>query len=787
MSPLVSSDSNHPSPKHHFFAMTKPKKARRRIPYSRLEICSWQSEEAAERLSALWSEAGSSPHHHLSHGWSSPQVPTLRSQYGVNRLSAGDDDEENERRRLFPKWLNPILAALLSQLKEPLILMLLGSATISVLLGNAADAASIALALLIVSLVAAVQEYRSEAALEKLADLVPPTCTVLRDGHVHDAFLAKLLVVGDLVLLSTGDRIPADCRVVDSVELMVDESSLTGENKPTTKTGKALDVVLDGRDLSPTDQENIVFAGTLVTAGRGRALVIAVGEATEFGKISLELEGVSTRKSPLQLKIDDLSKRLAMLSSIAIVAIAIWGWAMGRPLLETLTVAVSLAVAAIPEGLPICVTVTLALGVLRMAKRNAIVKKLHVVESLGCTTVVASDKTGTLTQNEMTVRAVFMLLKSSQRRFGFTGEGYRIDGRNPVVAVSENDPQFLMHGANRPTSPVDQESPEYKALKALLQVGCLCNNATMSTETEGSKNGSPSGQPTEIAILVAAAKAGVLDPRPQYQRIQEIPFSSERKCMEVRARPVSGIHASPAFESAYHIPASENSPRRPSFDGSLYFVKGMPEKIVSECAHFMLEDGLVGSLTDDDILTIIAEASRMSVCGLRVLALAYGVSATSLVFGGLVAMEDPPRAGVRESVRHLRNGGVKVMMITGDSKETALAVAERCGILGSAADASLTDLWLTSHHAPLSSDLEEGSSTSLGGPEIDKLSIEELAVKLRDVRVCYRMAPNHKLALVRALHVLGEVVTGTKMRKELLSARFLPFLFTLIPTFSVRC
>lgn len=375
--------------------------------------------------------------HLLSHGWSSRQVVTMRRLYGANTISGDaasvfhDNDPSRRRCRIFRVvwgsllhvWssaLRPILEALAGQLKEPLILMLLGSAGISVALGNTADAASIAVALLIVSLVAAVQEYRSEKALEQLQNLVPHTCTVLRDGVItscsstnsdsnnnnkniinSNKVYAAELVVGDLVLLQTGDRVPADCRVVDSVELALDESALTGEHDAVMKTGEGL---THGVAAIPalTEQSNMVFAGTLVNGGRGRAVVVAVGEHTEFGKIAAELAGITSRKSPLQLKIDELSQRLAFVSTAAIVAIAVLGWLMGRPFLETVTVAVSLAVAAIPEGLPICVTVTLALGVLRMARSNAIVKKLPVVESLGCTTAIASDKTGTLTQNEST-------------------------------------------------------------------------------------------------------------------------------------------------------------------------------------------------------------------------------------------------------------------------------------------------------------------------------------------------------------------------------------------------
>ena len=489
----------------------------------------------------------------------------------------------------FCPYVPPILSALGGQLKEPLILMLLGSAGISIALGNTADAISIAIALLIVSLVAAVQEYRSEAALEKLANLVPHTCTVLRDGRVLDGFLAQELVVGDLVLLATGDRVPADCRVVDSVEMMLDESSLTGENHPVSKTGEGIAL-----SASPplTQQRNIVFAGTLLIAGRGRALVVAVGLSTEFGKVAAELSSVMTRKSPLQLKIDELGQRLATLSSGAIFLIALLGWLMGRPFLETLTVAVSLAVAAIPEGLPICVTVTLALGVLRMARENAIVKKLPAVESLGCATVVASDKTGTLTQNEMTARSVYTLA-FPDKNFGLSGVGY-----DPSCGELVHTDLEDFSGSLISPRKVTDGSPEFAALAALFQVACLCNNATLAGKSQDdpfSESGTNSGQPTELALLVGAQKSSISDPRPLYHRVQEIPFSSDRKRMEVRARPVNGTHSCPAFTNSCQSPENSwvdrGSKSSINQDGSLYFVKGMPEAVLGECSSQIAADG----------------------------------------------------------------------------------------------------------------------------------------------------------------------------------------------------
>ena len=787
-------------------------------PYNRSEECTWQPEEMARKMAALVSvsdadtgglaspglvalagsqsdNSTSHPHpgggHHtaqpflLSQGWSVRQVVTLRDMYGSNRMS-GDNTNEELADRESASWrrrfhhyrqacTGPIASALVSQMKEPLILMLLGSAFISLVLGNMADAMSIAIALLIVSCVAAVQEYRSEAAIEKLNHLVPHSCTVVRDGIVHDNFLAQDLVLGDLVLLATGDRVPADCRVFDSIELTVDESSLTGENHPAPKTGEALSTI--GAKL-PTisQQDNICFCGTLIRAGRGRALVVAIGDATEFGKVATELATVTSRKSPLQAKMDELGQRLAYLSSIAITIIALLGWFMGRPFLETLTVAVSLAVAAIPEGLPICVTVTLALGVLRMARRNAIVKKLPVVESLGCATAVASDKTGTLTQNEMTVRAAFCLA-FPERQFGFTGVGYKPDEGGLI-----NLEDFEQRPSQGAAPIASNDRAEVEALSTLFYTACLCNNATLTRSpgagsTHGHEGGKLCGQPTELALLCAAHKVGLIDPRSQYHRLQETPFTSERKCMEVRARPFSGHHACPAFTKALvEFSSSPNKTRRPSFDGSLYFVKGMPEKVLGKCETYPFADGTLQELAQDDRTRVLAQSRRMAASGLRVLAMAYGQALDNLTFAGIVGMEDPPRAGVADSVRQLRQGGVKVMMVTGDSKETALAIAQRCGIVSGTTlepPDSLTDteelqLAIAENNDDVSEnkhhiDPEAGNGTShaLSGEQLDNIPEQNMAESIAGVKVFYRVVPRHKLAIVRALQELGDIVVMT--------------------------
>lgn len=590
---------------------------------------------------------------------------------------------------------------------------------------------------------------------------------LLRAIFVIDS-LTSMFVVCSLFV----SRIPADCRVVDSVELTLDESSLTGENHPVDKTGAGIAAVSTGC-VPLTQQKNIVFAGTLVQAGRGRAVVVAVGQHTEFGKIHTELATVTTRKSPLQIKIDELSQRLAAASTVAIAVIACLGWLLGRPLLETLTVAVSLAVAAIPEGLPICVTVTLALGVLRMARRNAIVKKLPVVESLGCATCIATDKTGTLTQNEMTVRAVF-LLAYPETKFGFTGVGYEAAGEL-VVGGSDDTATTSYSSTSGPSASIPHDATRNDSLAALLHTACLCNNANLvqsvdSSMADGHTGGAMSGQPTELSLLVAARKAQVSDPRALYHRIMEVPFTSDRKRMEVRARPVNGVQSCHAFERAVHAEAAASSPaaagRKHSFgvDGGLYFVKGMPEMVLGECAGYVAQDGSAVPLTEDDRTLLLTVSRRMAASGLRVLGLAFGVNLGNLTFCGLIGMEDPPRDGVADCVRTLRRGGVKVLMVTGDSKETALAIASRCGILGDDFEgSSFGDLLLNDESAtsPLTSsdDLEMGgASEALSGSEIDAIPTHSLPDSISGVKVFYRVVPRHKLAIVRALQQKGEIV-----------------------------
>ncbi|CAO3646161.1 unnamed protein product [Cunninghamella blakesleeana] len=379
--------------------------------------------------------------------------------------------------------------------ENPLILLLLGFAFVSLLMGQMDDAISIAMAIIIVVTVAFVQEYKSEKSLEALNKLVPHHCNLIRDGNLTTV-LANVLVPGDLVQFSIGDRIPADCRLISAVDLEIDESNLTGENKPRRKTTDAINTY---GELALGERENIAFMGTLVRNGRGTGLVVATGKSTEFGHVFELMQEVEVRKTPLQISMNELGKQLSIFSFGVIAVIVLIGLLQKRSWLEMFTIGVSLAVAAIPEGLPIVVTVTLALGVIRMANRNAIVKQLPSVETLGSVNVVCADKTGTLTINQMTVTKVFTL-------------------KNQTIFDYEN------------TTPNEYTD----ALRQTLRIGNLCNNA------QRNEDGKFIGQPTDIALLEVVLRSGYQDERATHQRLNEIPFNSDQKYMSATCKDLNG-------------------------------------------------------------------------------------------------------------------------------------------------------------------------------------------------------------------------------------------------------
>ncbi|KAM7146598.1 calcium-transporting ATPase type 2C member 2 isoform 1-T1 [Macrochelys suwanniensis] len=516
----------------------------------------------------------------------------------------------------------PIWKKYLDQFKNPLILLLLASALVSVITKEYEDAVSIAMAVLIVVTVAFIQEYRSEKSLEELNKLVPPECNCIREGKLQH-LLARELVPGDIVCLSIGDRVPADIRLIEVTDLLVDESSFTGEAEPCSKTD---DPLLEAGDL--TTLSNVVFMGTLVRYGKGKGIVIGTGENSQFGEVFKLMQAEETPKTPLQKSMDKLGKQLTLFSFCIIGLIMLIGWLQGKHLLSMFTIGVSLAVAAIPEGLPIVVTVTLVLGVLRMAKKRVIVKKLPIVETLGCCNVICSDKTGTLTANEMTVT---QLVTSDGFQAEVSGVGY--SGKGSVCLL--------------PSKEVINEFSNVSVGK-LVEAGCVANNAIIRKNTV-------MGQPTEGALIALAMKMELSDIKDIYIRKKEIPFSSEQKWMAVKC-------------------TLKNQGQE-----DIYFMKGAFEEVIQYCTMYN-NGGIPLPLMPQQNASYLQEERRMGSLGLRVLALASGPELGRLTFLGLVGIIDPPRAGVKEAVQLLFESGVSVKMITGDALETAMAIGRSIGL-----------------------------------------------------------------------------------------------------------
>ncbi|XP_049720187.1 calcium-transporting ATPase type 2C member 2 [Elephas maximus indicus] len=544
-------------------------------------------------------------------------------------LESGLSEFSVTQRRLVHGWnefvannTEPVWKKYIDQFKNPLILLLLGSALVSVLTKEYEDAVSIAMAVLIVVTVAFIQEFRSEKSLEELTKLVPPECNCIREGKLQH-LLARDLVPGDIVSLSIGDRIPADIRLTEVTDLLVDESSFTGEAEPCSKTDSPLP---GGGDL--TTLSNIVFMGTLVQYGKGQGVVIGTGERSQFGEVFKMMQAEETPKTPLQKSMDKLGKQLTLFSFGIIGLIMLTGWLQGKQLLSMFTIGVSLAVAAIPEGLPIVVMVTLVLGVLRMAKKRVIVKKLPIVETLGCCNVICSDKTGTLTANEMTVT---QLVTSDGFHAEVSGVGY--NGKGSVCLLPSKE--LLTEFSN-------------VSVGKLVEAGCVANNAIIRENTV-------MGQPTEGALIALAMKMGLSDSKDSYVRRKEIPFSSEQRWMAVKCSP-------------------KNEEQE-----DIYFMKGALEEVICHCTMYN-HGGISLPLTPQQQSLCLHEESRMASLGLRVLALASGPELGQLTFLGLVGIIDPPRAGVKEAVQVLSESGVSVKMITGDALETALAIGRNIGL-----------------------------------------------------------------------------------------------------------
>ena len=613
------------------------------------------------------------------HGLSDDEVVKRQKQFGPNRLTA---------RRSLPAWRR-----LLNQFHQPLVYILLVSAIVTLALSEYVDSIVIFLVVLINAIVGYVQEHKAEKSIEALAKMVTTEATVRRNGR-KDRISADELVPGDVVLLQSGDKVPADLRLFYNKSLQVDESALTGESLPVEKRTDPI-----SKNAQLADRVNLGFAGTLITHGQAEGVVWAIGNQTETGRIARLISSAISLSTPLTRKIHEFSHILLRVILVLAGLTFIIGIVRGETVVEVFMAAVALAVGAIPEGLPAAVTITLAIGVNRMAKRRAIIRRLPAVETLGGTTVICSDKTGTLTENQMTVQEVF----ASGHSYRVTGAGYTTDGK-------------VMDGVN------PANSNENKALRECLLIGMLCNDSQLNLE-EG--KGQIQGDPTEAALIVAAIKAGLReeDFRDQYTRLDTIPFESEHQYMAT-------LH--------HH---DDQTCR-------VIYKKGSIEKVLERSHDMLLNDGKTAPLDTDAIRT---SAENMAARGMRVLAFARRITdaghesldhqhvADKLTFVGLQGMMDPPRREAMESVKKCHEAGVHVKMITGDHVITAKAIANQLG---------------------LSAD-SDSALKAVTGVELDKTSEADLPQLAERTSVFARVTPEQKLKLVRALQFQGHVVAMT--------------------------
>jgi len=623
----------------------------------------WYQREADDALSSLKSGRD---------GLEPPEARQRLGRYGANELA--------EKKAVSP-W-----ALFLEQFKSFLIIILLIAVVLSAVLGEVADAVIIGIIILFASGLGFFQEYRAERAMEALRRMAAPMASVRREGKEVE-IPARDLVPGDIIILRTGDKIAADARLIEAVNLKTSEAPLTGESTPVEKKS----AIIQG-EAPVADRRNMVYMGTAVIDGRGSAIVTGTGMTTEFGKIASLLQAVKPERTPLEINLDRIGKWIAIGALVLCFVLAGLGVLRGHEVLEMFIWGIALAVAAVPEALPAVVTISLALGVRRMAKRHALIRKLPAVETLGSTTFICSDKTGTLTQGKMTVRRIY----ADENSIDVSGVGYEPEG------------EFSVGGEK---ISVESES----ALGRLLLIGALCNDTAL---TASGRVWEVSGDPTEGSLLVSAAKAGLWpeELNHQFPRIGEIPFSSERKRMTT-------VHQTP--------------------EGSVAYSKGAPELVLRSCRYIYAE-GRERELSDKDRERIIAVGRGMLDDALRVLGLAYkrlddGEISESIeqdmVFTGMVGMIDPPRPEAKQAIERCDQAGVKSVMITGDHKKTAVAIARELGLL------------------------KEG--LALTGVELDSLSQAELEEMVERIEVYARVSPAHKLRVVEALAKRGHVVAMT--------------------------
>ena len=613
-------------------------------------------------------------------GLSQSEAQKRLAQYGSNELQK---EKRSSRIKMF-----------LEQFTDILIVILLIATALSVAIGEIVDAIVIIAIVLATAILGFVEEFRSEKAVEALKKMTAPTAVVLRDGK-EVKIQSTEIVPGDIILLHTGDKIPADARLLKSFNLKIDEASLTGESSPVNKNIDSC-----GAEADLNDRRDMVFTGTVVVYGRGEAVATSTGMNTEFGKIAKMVQITEEEETPLEKRTKSIGKWIGILSVAICLGVGVIGIVEGRNPIDMALWGISLAVAAVPEALPAIVTGALAVGMYRMAKVNTIVKKLPAVETLGCTSVICSDKTGTMTKGEMTVQRIFV----DDQVVKVSGVGYEPEG------------EFLVEN--------QKIDPKNERLGVLLTAATLCNDAKLEKDT-ATERWIIKGDPTEGALIVAAAKAGLWkqDLEQQQPRIGEIPFSSERKCM-----------------TTAHIVSGKKK---------LAYMKGAPEIVLDKCTKVMV-NGRVSKLAESDRARILEVNEAMARQALRNLGFAFRELPEKVdvfdekiekdfVFVGIMGMIDPPREEVKDAIYTCKKAGINVVMVTGDHMLTAVAVAKELNLLGE--------------------NEEEGKA--LTGVELEKLSDEQLAEMVEGVVIYARVSPEHKMRIVKAWKAKGHVVAMT--------------------------
>lgn len=612
----------------------------------------------------------------------------------------GLDENEVEGRlneygpnQLMEETGTTFLSKLISQFSDFLVLILIGAAIVSIAVGESKDAIVIMAIVIANGFLGVYQEGKAEKALDALKKMASPHAKVIRDGKTI-VIPASTLIPGDIVLLDAGDIIPGDLRLIESSNLKIEEASLTGESVPVEKRANEN----YEEEVSLGDRHNMAYTSTIVTYGRGKGVVVATGHDSEIGKIATMIQSFEREATPLQRKLNQLGKVLGITTIIICIMVFGIGLLQGREALEMMMVAISLAVAAIPEGLPAIVTIVLAIGMNRMVKRHAIVKKLLAVETLGCTTVICSDKTGTLTQNEMTVIKAY----ADDKILDITGTGYEPRGEFKI-----GEEEVLIDSLD--------------SLKTLLSIGILANDSKLDKVDELYKI---IGDPTEGALVTLAGKANIRreDINKSFPRVEEIPFDSDRKMMTT-------------FHKDF-IPEKIVS-----------FTKGAPDIIISKCNFIRVGSNSL-PFTEDLKRRVLEVNSKFAKEALRVLAFAYKEYdnipneitsdniESNMVFVGLVGMIDPPRPEAKEAIRLCKQAGINTIMITGDYKETAFAIAKDLG-------------------------MAETEDQAMMGGELNNISDEDLREVVKKIKVFARVSPEHKVRIVSALKANGDIAAMT--------------------------